>query len=880
MIINFLQGRHPRILPSLQKPPYFVGSVEGLNGFGEAHELTKDFSQTNRETLGDLLFAFFRRYAHEVDYERFIISVREGCLISKCDKRWHPSQNTRLCVEEPFNIDRNLGNTADDTSFRGVHLELRRAFGLISQGKLEECFEEYHFPPQEERNLQNQHLFSKPVPQPRPVLTRSQSQTGSTRTPRVAGDHKKVGHQSQKQKIGSSSRRASSAVPPHTMSVYPITFVDMQTPGSQLHETLAHQYQRLQRQEQQLRAKMQHQGTVPSQMYAMYPNANPLYMDPLAHISSEMHRRHSNAGRGSQQVPLQHFTPLANVPGIASFLPPGFLSNQSKSLQTVTNPPSPSFTHAQMGFRGSTRRSGATDPSQYIGARSHSQPPANNSGIPQQAVYMHPEAYMTTGWQGIVLGQRSLQEIQHDYLQAHQRRYTHNDSFGTNVADHQRFDSPIGGSEFDSASIQDERMSKDDSVSDRSYYKGTRSQTLPHITDVTHQYEQRLAEREMATNAGSNSRPRASSSVAPHGISFFANEAVNSPEQRYVQPVRSPDWQNSHASFSRRIRPEFDAPLTVDGNEASDYGTPTERFVELAQVCSAYSSDSVKPSGLSAAMSIQETSKPLAFDGHSEKASMPKPLPTSIQFGQFPARAPYRTGQQPKPDDVRGSSSSSGSGRGLYSHTLSGLGINMSNGSSSKDHGMINGGAKQSPTVAGLNLASTLKPGNILSPVREVRTPSPTTTRSGLLMHHQIKTSNTSSRSIGNVVKEIVSSPLAAGSTSYAKANDRARSVETIQRKSNKQDQSGASESTKTGTGSTSQTTAKSIQNAKSVETPGKSLQQQNGSAPALAQIPAQPQIQQGGWQQSGTGKKKRNKKAASVGSIILPVDAGERKGG
>jgi len=43
----------------------------------------------------------------------------------------------------------NLGNTADETSFRGLHLELRRAFDLVSTAQLEECCEQYEFPKEE-----------------------------------------------------------------------------------------------------------------------------------------------------------------------------------------------------------------------------------------------------------------------------------------------------------------------------------------------------------------------------------------------------------------------------------------------------------------------------------------------------------------------------------------------------------------------------------------------------------------------------------------------------------------------------------------------------------------------------------------------------------
>lgn len=119
--------------------------------FDDDLDSLRDFGNNNKQTLGQLLFQFFRYYGHEVDYQKFVISVREGQLISKEGKGWHLLQNNRLCVEEPFNTTRNLGNTADDTSFRGLHIELRQAFKAISEAKLDKCCEQYVFPPEEER---------------------------------------------------------------------------------------------------------------------------------------------------------------------------------------------------------------------------------------------------------------------------------------------------------------------------------------------------------------------------------------------------------------------------------------------------------------------------------------------------------------------------------------------------------------------------------------------------------------------------------------------------------------------------------------------------------------------------------------------------------
>jgi hypothetical protein len=138
----------------------FADDIPKLRGFGSK----------NKESLASLLFQFFRFYAHEFDYDKYALSIRMGKLLTKTEKKWHIGSNNALCVEEPFNTMRNLGNTADDTSFRGLHMELRRAFDKIAEGRFDECCEQYVFPKEEER------IWQKPAPAPRPILLRSSSQ--------------------------------------------------------------------------------------------------------------------------------------------------------------------------------------------------------------------------------------------------------------------------------------------------------------------------------------------------------------------------------------------------------------------------------------------------------------------------------------------------------------------------------------------------------------------------------------------------------------------------------------------------------------------------------------------------------------------------------
>src|SRR5437773_12040049 len=69
-------------------------------------------------------------------------------------------QNNSLCVEEPFNISRNLGNTADEATVKGLQLEFRRAVHyLADHASLELACWPFQFPtsenPRPERHLPN-----------------------------------------------------------------------------------------------------------------------------------------------------------------------------------------------------------------------------------------------------------------------------------------------------------------------------------------------------------------------------------------------------------------------------------------------------------------------------------------------------------------------------------------------------------------------------------------------------------------------------------------------------------------------------------------------------------------------------------------------------
>ena len=374
MILNFLQTRNPPILPTLHKKPHQrQAHIDGDTATWDDNiERHRGFGVANKETLGELLFNFFRYYAYDMEYEKKVVSVREGKLISKEGKKWHLMQNNRLCVEEPFNTERNLGNTADDTSFRGIHLELRRAFELVKEAKLSECLEEYIFPATEEK------IWEKPPPKPPPILTRSRSQSQSSRGSR-GGYNNRGGRHGQyggRAHGGHASRRASSAaamnklIGPHAGLQNIIgrdqlpwdQSIQAQLEQFRLHEHLYNEFQMLQAKEQDLRLRqartqMQAQLQVQRSGEPSLPPPQPSVRDQAHWMSLNNHIPLTAPLHSGQYF---HPFPYPQVPG-------------TPQQNVHTQPSSPSMKPALPDLRRSIHRSSVAE-SSSSNHRSHSQP--------------------------------------------------------------------------------------------------------------------------------------------------------------------------------------------------------------------------------------------------------------------------------------------------------------------------------------------------------------------------------------------------------------------------------------------------------------------------------------------------------------------------
>ena len=387
MIINFLQTRQPPILPALHQIPHQRSKqTYGTEStFADDLNILHDYGKDNKETLAQLLFHFFRYYGFEINYDEVVVSVRHGKLLSRKEKGWDASSLTkegrdRLCVEEPINTVRNLGNSADPTAFRGIHLEIRRAFELVSGGKLDEVCEQYVFPSEEKST------FKKPPTQPRPaLLTRSNSQTSKS----VKGPSNHRGGRSNFRNNGGNPRRASSgSTRPLFVNSPPagLTATDQLSQGN-LHDQLLQRYHLLQLQQETLKAQAQLMAQAQAQ--ARLQKQSQSSQPPLRGSNSVSEGSQPN-NRKSPQLPAteRHALPFPLYPSYIYHYPSAaeITAGQNPAAHdgANTNPSSPSLSNAMPTNRRGLHRNASVNGLSGNNIRSRSQPagrgPASNPG--------------------------------------------------------------------------------------------------------------------------------------------------------------------------------------------------------------------------------------------------------------------------------------------------------------------------------------------------------------------------------------------------------------------------------------------------------------------------------------------------------------------
>ncbi|KAJ7855038.1 hypothetical protein B0H14DRAFT_2755747 [Mycena olivaceomarginata] len=140
LVIYFLvHVKNPPVLPNLQQmPPLRPITKEdthlaGYNTwfFDDIELLRTRWHSENTESVAELLIDFFRYYARDFSYNTGVASIRAG-ILKKSTKGWKMMERNRLCIEDPFELDFNVGRCVTKDGIYTIRGEFMRASRILA----------------------------------------------------------------------------------------------------------------------------------------------------------------------------------------------------------------------------------------------------------------------------------------------------------------------------------------------------------------------------------------------------------------------------------------------------------------------------------------------------------------------------------------------------------------------------------------------------------------------------------------------------------------------------------------------------------------------------------------------------------------------------
>lgn len=130
-MILFWMARHS----TMAMEPTYTVVVDGTEcAYFDQVDQLKDFGAENKESIAELLWAFFHYWAFHHDYRNDVISVRMGNTISKQEKNWTTrvgNDRHLICIEDPFETSHDLGRVVDRQTIRVLREEFERAATIL-----------------------------------------------------------------------------------------------------------------------------------------------------------------------------------------------------------------------------------------------------------------------------------------------------------------------------------------------------------------------------------------------------------------------------------------------------------------------------------------------------------------------------------------------------------------------------------------------------------------------------------------------------------------------------------------------------------------------------------------------------------------------------
>lgn len=132
LLLAYLQRTEPPLIPNLQSDFYLCTKDmvdEHDCSFERNVQRYKEMTERNRASVGELLVGFFRHYGYELAWDTVCVTMRLPNNLSKTEKSWR----TGMAIEDPFELNRNLGDVAS-RKYTEIIEEFKWAAYLLYKG--------------------------------------------------------------------------------------------------------------------------------------------------------------------------------------------------------------------------------------------------------------------------------------------------------------------------------------------------------------------------------------------------------------------------------------------------------------------------------------------------------------------------------------------------------------------------------------------------------------------------------------------------------------------------------------------------------------------------------------------------------------------------
>ncbi|KAG0048235.1 hypothetical protein BGZ83_006792 [Gryganskiella cystojenkinii] len=150
MMITFLQGRSPPILPVLQKQPdrrMVNATVDDWDcSFDRNWSNYRGLARENTQTLSDLLMEFCRYFGHCYNYTAWEADAAEGGILARSsyfaqnNAQKRKLMNAPICIKDPFERCRNVAGNCNKNRTDEIRTVFQVASDALARGDINVAF--------------------------------------------------------------------------------------------------------------------------------------------------------------------------------------------------------------------------------------------------------------------------------------------------------------------------------------------------------------------------------------------------------------------------------------------------------------------------------------------------------------------------------------------------------------------------------------------------------------------------------------------------------------------------------------------------------------------------------------------------------------------